>query len=158
MRGIFAAIAALILATTLRAAEQKPPQPADLTPQFRSAGLTIDRLEAFEIGGVVIIKGRTTDVKMAEKAGRVAQGLGYGRVANLVQVIDAPDDAAIERLAERVLAMHRSLDGCTFRIDSQGGVLRVRGRVESELQKDEAIALLRTIDGVKEVHADLERR
>ncbi|HEX9163065.1 MAG TPA: hypothetical protein VF980_15275, partial [Thermoanaerobaculia bacterium] len=34
------------------------PQAVDLTPQFRSAGLAIDGLRAFAIGGVVVIRGR----------------------------------------------------------------------------------------------------
>jgi osmotically-inducible protein OsmY len=151
-------LAALLLATTLAAAPRSPvPQPLDLTPQFRSAGSVVDRLQAFEIGGVVIIRGRTFDRLVAAEAGRIARNLGYSRVANLVQVLDRPDDAAIEREAERELTMHPSLDGSRLSIRSEQGVIHVGGRVRHELQKDVAIQLLRNIDGVSEVRADLRR-
>lgn len=131
------------------------PQAVDLTPQFRSAGLAIDGLRAFAIGGVVVIRGRVYDRSVAEDAGRLAQSLGYSRVANLVQVKSPPDDAAIERYAERELTIHRSLDGCTFHVDSDRGILNVNGTVQNDVQKDVAIQLLRNIDGVREVHAEL---
>ncbi|HEY3055494.1 MAG TPA: BON domain-containing protein [Thermoanaerobaculia bacterium] len=153
-----AAVLSLLLATAVIAAKPaSAPQPTDLTPQFRAAGLAIDRLQAFEIGGVVVIRGRSLDRNVAEDAGRFAQSLGYTRIANLVQVIPPPDDAAIERRAERELSTHRSLDGCTFQVDSDNGIVRVAGHVQHELQKDYAIELLRNIDGVREVHADLQR-
>jgi osmotically-inducible protein OsmY len=133
-------------------------QATDLTPQFRAAGVAIKDLKAFEIGGVVILRGHAVDRATAEAAGRAAQELGYARVANLVQVVPRADDAAIERIAERELATHRSLDGCTFHIDSQQGVVYVQGQVSHELQKDMAVELLRNIDGVKAVHADLQKR
>jgi len=34
----------------------------------------------------------------------------------------------------------------------------VQGQVSQELQKDMAVELLRNIDGVKAVHADLQKR
>ncbi|HEV8658519.1 MAG TPA: BON domain-containing protein [Thermoanaerobaculia bacterium] len=154
-----AAVLLLLLATTAFAAKQDSgPQPTDLTPQFRAEGFAIDRLQAFEIGGVVVIRGRALDAAVAEDAGRFAQSLGYTRIANLVKVVAPPDDAVIERLAERELSRHRSLDGCTFYIDSDNGVVRLAGHVRHQLQKDYAIELLRNIDGVREVHADLQRR
>lgn len=75
-----------------------------------------------------------------------------------MRVVPPPDDTAIERLAERELTRHRSLDGCSFRIDSDRGVVRVAGTVRNDQQKDYAIELLRGINGVREVHSDLQRR
>lgn len=154
-----AAIAAILIAITTPAisAPAATPQANDLTAAFQQAGLDVDRLQAFEIGGIVVIRGRAATKAGAEEAALVAQRLGYARVANLVQVIDAPDDRAIERQAEMELTTHRSLDGCKFRIDSEKGVLTVGGSVQHELQKDVAIQLLRTIDGVREVRTDLTR-
>ncbi len=153
--------AAVVLVIVLSAAAAQavaPEQPVDLTPLFRGAGLAIDRLQVYEVGGVVLIRGQATDRAVAEEAGRVAVGLGYTRIANLVRVVPPPDDAAIERLAERELTRHRSLDGCSFRVVADRGVVRVAGTVRNDLQKDYAIELLRSINGVREVHSDLQRR
>lgn len=137
------------------AAPASAPKSVDLTQQFRAAGADAEALQVSEIGGIVVIRGRTLDSAKAAEAGRIAQSLGYARVANLVQVVEPEDDAAIERRAERELAIHRSLDGCTFSVDSQHGVVRIAGRVHSELQKDVAVQLLRNVDGVREVHSSL---
>jgi osmotically-inducible protein OsmY len=125
----------------------------DLTSQFQGSGLDVDGLRAVEVGGIVVLRGRTTDAAVAQRAGVLAQSLGYARVANLIQVVPPPDDAAIERVAERQLAMRRSLDGCSFHLDSHGGVLTVAGKVTHELQKDIAVNVLRNIDGVRSVKA-----
>ncbi|MCU1349281.1 MAG: hypothetical protein JWO56_2311 [Acidobacteria bacterium] len=149
-----AAVVALSLGT-IRTAGAAEPRSNDLTPQFRSAGADVDRLQVSEIGGIVIIRGRTLDKGKAEAAGRVAQSLGYGRVANLIEISEPINDAAIERRAERELSIHRSLDGCAFSVRSQQGVVRIAGRVHSELQKDVAVQLLRRVDGVREVQSSL---
>lgn len=132
-------------------------QPVDITPQFRSAAPSIADLQVFEIGGIVVIKGNAPDRAVAERAGVVAESLGYKRVANLVKVVAAPDDAAIRRAAERELTLDRSLDGCKFQVDSQNGVIHVAGKVAEEIQKDEVVAVLRAIDGVRDVRTDLRR-
>jgi osmotically-inducible protein OsmY len=132
------------------------PAAVDLTSSFRTAGLAdIDRLQVYEVGGIVIIRGRTDDSEKAAEASRIAAQLGYGRVANLVQLTSAPDDAAIQRAAERALSRHRSLDGCRLQIDSRHGVVRVAGTVHSELQKQVAVELLKNIDGVRGVQSEL---
>jgi osmotically-inducible protein OsmY len=153
---IVAVLAAVIILTS-PAASAATPQATDLTPQFVNAGLAIDKLQAFEIGGIVVLRGRTGDKLAAEEAGRLAQTLGHLRVANLIQVVAEPDDRAIERIAERELTIHRTLDGTRFSVESDGGVLRITGQVRHELQKDVAIQLLRGIDGVKEVRSQLTR-
>jgi osmotically-inducible protein OsmY len=155
---LHAAILALLVSTGALQAYSSSAKANDITPQFRSAGLPIENLQVYEIGGVVLIRGRSLDRAAAEEAGRIALNLGYTRIANLVQVVPPPDDAVIERVAERELGRHRSLDGCNFHVDSEQGIVRVAGTVRSEVQKDYAIELLRGIDGVREVHADLQRR
>lgn len=129
----------------------------NLTPQFVAACVEVEQLQAIDVGGVVIIRGKTHDRVHAENAGRVAQQLGYKRVANLIRVIEPPDDALLARKAERELAVHRSLAGCEFRVASEGGILVVGGRVRHELQKDLALGLLKNIDGVRGVRVDFTR-
>ena len=148
----------LLTASLGSAAKSEQPQATDLTPVFHSALPGIENLRAFEIGGIVVLRGRAHDYATAEQAGVFAQTLGYTRIANLVQIVAAPDDQAIERIAERELALHRSLDGCTFHVDSDHGVVTVAGNVHEDTQKDLAVAVLRNIDGVKQVRADLVRR
>jgi osmotically-inducible protein OsmY len=125
----------------------------DLTSQIQSA-VTIDGLSAIEVGGIVILRGRTTDAASAQRAGVLAQNLGYSRVANLIRVVTPPDDAAIQRVVERQLAMHRALDGCKFRVDSNAGIVTVAGQVNQALQRDVAIDVVSRIDGVRSVRAD----
>ena len=152
-----AILATLISASLISAATNRGPQATDLTPRFRAAGLKIKDLMAFEIGGVVVLRGVAADRATAAEIGRLAATLGYLRVANLVRVATPTDDIAIERFAERELAV-RSLDGCRFHVDSRDGVVYVSGQVVNELQRDMAIELLRNIDGVKSVHAELLQR
>lgn len=149
------AIAAILIAIT-PAALAAAPQTNDITNQFRAAGASVDRLQVYEISGIVILRGRVADKAEAEALGQYASTLGYTRVANLIQI--APNmDAQIARAAERELTIHRSLDGCRFSVSSDNGVLRVAGTVRHELQKDVASQLLRSIDGVKSVEMTLNR-
>ncbi len=151
-----AAVFTALLSTSGFALQPRPSDPTDLTPRFRSAALPITGLHAFELGGIVIIRGSAGDRATAEEAGRLAQKMGYTRVANLVQVVTPPDDAAIRREAERQLSMDGSLEGCKLRVDSKGGILHVNGTVSEEIQKDEVVALLRGIDGVRDVRTNLQ--
>ncbi len=151
-----AVVIAVILFTFSPVATAAVPDAKDLTPQFINAGASLDRLQVYEIAGIVIIRGRAADQTQAEAVGKVAQSLGYARVANLVQI--TPNrDAEIARAAEVMLTVHRSLDGCKFRVSSEQGTLRVAGEVQHELQKDVAMQVLRNIDGVRAVEVSLTR-
>jgi osmotically-inducible protein OsmY len=150
------AIAALIL-TLSPVATAAVPEAKDLTPNFIHAGAAaVDRLQVYEISGIVIIRGKVANQAQAEEVGRVAQSLGYARVANLVQVVENRD-VEIARRAERELTVNRSLDGCKFRVTSDQGIVRVAGEVKHELQKDVAMQVLRNIDGVRSVEVNLNR-
>jgi len=127
----------------------------NLTTMFVAGGVTIDRLLVYQIGDIVLIRGRTDDPAMAAEAGRFALGRGYLRVANLIEIVPAIGDAAIERLARYRLETARELAGCSFRIDSEGGILRLGGQVAHDSQKDFAIHLVSGIDGVREVKSAL---
>lgn len=126
----------------------------DLSAVFRAGCIEIDQLMVYKISDIVIIRGRTSDVAMAAEAGRLAKSLGYPRVANLIEIVPGLADSAIERFAERELDMARGLEGCRFQVSSRNGVVRLRGHVQREIQKDFAMALLSKIDGVKAVHFD----
>jgi osmotically-inducible protein OsmY len=149
------AIAAILILAT-PAALAATPQTNDITDQFRAVGATVDRLQVYEVGGIVVIRGRAIDKAQAEVIGLHATSLGYNRVANLIQIVEH-HDAEMARAAERELTIHRSLDGCRFTVTADKGIIRVGGSVRHELQKDVAVQVLRSIDGVKSVEVNLDR-
>jgi osmotically-inducible protein OsmY len=150
-----AALLAVLIAFT-PIASAAAPREVDLTNTFRAAGATVDRLQVYEIAGVVLIRGRVADKIQAEEVSRIAQSLGYTRVANLIQVIENRDEE-ITRRAEIELTVNRSLDGCKFRVTSNEGRVKVAGLVKHELQKDVAYQVLRNIDGIRSVEFALDR-
>ena len=152
-----AAVFAGLLSVAAIAQPPSAPQALDLTPQFRTAALPIANLRVYQVGDIVLIRGNAPDRDTAQEIGVIVQSAGYNRVANLVQITTPPDDAKIRRAAERELALHRSLDGCKLRVDAKDGVVHVAGTVAEDIQKDEVVAVLRTIDGVRDVRADLQR-
>lgn len=149
-----AALAALLFALNPVALAATSSDTVDLTPKFLTAGANVQRLQVYEIAGIVIIRGRVADKAQAEILSKHALSLGYQRVANLIQTVEH-QDADITRRAERELTIHRSLDGCKFTVQSDAGVVRVGGTVRHELQKDVAVQVLRSIDGVREVQISL---
>ena len=157
-RNLFGAalVAALLLTVAATYAADSTPQASDVTKQLLDAGVRVTGFRATEVGGIVILRGDSDDATNAEGAASVARNLGYARVANLIRVVGAPNDAEIERQAERKLAT-RTLDGCTFHVDSEHGVLTVDGKVQYELQKDLAMSILRNLNGVREVRASIQR-
>lgn len=157
MRTILRAVAiAAILFAIQPVFGAETPQATNLTQTFRGAGAAVDRLEVYEISGIVIIRGRAADKDQAAILSQYATSLGYNRVANLVQIVKN-NDAQIARAAERELSVHRALDGCKFRVRSEGGVVHVAGSVRHELQKDVAAQVLRSINGVQSVEMDLDK-
>lgn len=149
-----AAIFAALLALPLTA-KADDTATVDITPQLQQSGLDIAHLRGIEVGGIVILRGQAIDVATAAQAAQYATHLGYARVANLIQVVAAPDDAAIRRNVERKLSLQRSLEGCDLRVASQKGVVTIAGKIASELQRDVALDVARNIDGVRAVKTDL---
>lgn len=150
-------LAALLSFTNPAVARDTSPATIDVTQRFADGAFHIDGLHAVEVGGILVLRGRTYEPAEAARIADFAKTLGYERVANVVSVVDPPDDPAIERAAERRLASNRSLDGCTFHVDSQQGVVTIAGRVQYEVQKDVVAGLLRGIDGVRDVKMALVR-
>lgn len=156
MRTIKAVAIATIFSVVAPGAVAATPQTTDLTVTFRGANAVVDRLQVYEISGIVIIRGRAGDKAEAERLNQYARTLGYARVANLIQIVKH-EDAALVRAAERELTVHRALDGCQFTVSSEQGVVTVAGSVRHELQKDVALAVVRSINGVRSVEVHLNR-
>jgi osmotically-inducible protein OsmY len=157
MRTIITAVAiAVSLTAVAPVAVAATPQTTDLTPTFRAANAAVDRLQVYEISGIVIIRGRAANQAEAETLNTYARTLGYERVANLIQIVKH-EDAKLARAAERELTVHRALDGCRFSVSSDQGVVTVAGSVRHELQKDVALAVVRSINGVRSVEVNLNR-
>ena len=148
---------AALLVSTLAVAASSAPAANDITAKFIAAGIQVPDLQAVEVSGIVILRGTAASPVEAENAGKVARDLGYTRVANLVRVIEPADDATIQRLAERELSRHRGLDGSNIRVTSLRGIVNLAGRVSHELQKDMAVTLVRSVDGVRGVTSSLQR-
>lgn len=153
MKNTLLAFLAIILFVPVTAFGQT--DAVDLTSIFVDGGVTIDRLRVYQIGDIVLIRGRTDDPAMAAEAGRFAVLRGYRRVANLIEIVPGIGDVEIERLARYRLEMARELAGCRFQIDSKGGILHLRGQVAREMQKNFAVHLVGRIDGVREVQSAL---
>lgn len=66
-----------------------------------------------------------------------------------------PRDAWIQGKIETVFALNRHLDGFAIDTDVEQGVVRLTGRVESDIDRDLAGELAKGIDGVVSVDNDL---
>lgn len=153
-----AALLSLLVAMMLPVAAFPQTDAVDLTASFIKGGAVIADLAAFQISGIVIIRGKTSERAKAEEVSRIATTLGYERVANLIVVVDdLTADAAIVYTGQRRLELEPALEGCRFRVDSNRGVIRLTGRVLRDSQSDLAVEILSRIDGVKEVHPKLAR-
>jgi osmotically-inducible protein OsmY len=152
-RTLLAAVAVASLALAPMAAQAAKPDP--LTDAFRA--LPIAKLHVTAVDQVLVVRGEAWSPETVQQVSDIATRLGYRRVANLVRVVDAPDDEAIERRAERQLTGTRALDGCDFTVDSTHGVLRVAGTVRYEVQKELAMNVLRRNVGALDVQMDLRR-
>src|SRR6266550_6450700 len=87
----------------------------DITAAFIRGGAVIEDLKVVQISDVVLILGKTNDVRKAERASHIATALGYQRVANLIVIRDdATDDAAIVYTGQRQLELEPALEGCRF--------------------------------------------
>ena len=151
---IAAVVAAILIAPAAWAVQ---PDSKDVTQLFVNGGIAVDGPRAVDVGGILVLRGRTNDPAQSEAASAYARSLGYARVANLVQIAEPVNDAAIARRIEREIGLQRSLDGCNIKINSQGGIVRISGTVQRELQKDFAVEVVRNVDGVKSVQSDLQR-
>jgi osmotically-inducible protein OsmY len=138
---------------------------ADLTAEISSeriaraldsANVQVDNLMVRSAGGIVILRGHA-DAATSEQAANVVRSLGAVRVANLITPTRPIDDDSIRRAAERQLATHGALQGASFHVSCEKGVLNVTGTVTHELQKDAARSILRSVRGAQGVNMSLEK-
>jgi osmotically-inducible protein OsmY len=148
----------LLMAFLTPAAALAQTNPIDLTPAFILNGAVIEGLTVVQISDVVVIRGKTNDAIKSQAVSRIANTLGYLRVANLIVIRDdAAEDAAIVYTGQRRLELEPGLHGCRFRIASLRGVIQLTGGVRQQAQEELAVYILSKVDGVKEVHPKLLR-
>ena len=148
----------ILLLTILAPLAAQAQTEIDLTSTFIRSGAVIEGLSAVQVSDIVVIRGKTADRTRAEEVSRIATTLGHARVANLIIVVDhAKADAAIIEAGRRRLELEPGLEGCTFRVDSNRGVVSLTGTVQRDSQAELAIAVLSRIDGVTAIHPDLPR-
>lgn len=130
---------------------------SDLLNAVRNAGLPVRNLIVKTVGDITVLRGDAENPDTIARAGQIVKLLGAQRVANLITVPAAPDDNAIRIDAERQLARARALDGCTFTVSSEHGVLKVNARVQSDMQADAARTLLNSVKGTQRVEVAFVR-
>ena len=128
---------------------------AQITAALRRANVPLDGLTVHNVDGIIVLGGKA-DAATAGRAVAALNSLGFARVANLVKA-DTFDDEGLRRAAERQLAQTRSLDGCTLKVSCSGGVIRVSGTVQNELQQDVARNALRGVAGARDVQIELKK-
>lgn len=133
------------------------PSVKTLITALQDSGLSIDALDVRTAEGIVIVRGRTADVTTRDQATNVLKQIGINRVANMIRVDPRRADDEIARTAERRLVSDPGLGGCRFAVSCERGVLRVRGSIISDLQRETTARVLRKIDGVVEVQTDLQK-
>lgn len=155
LRGVFLCVAVAMFVPAVMFAQ---PNARDVSAAFIQAGAVIEDLTAVQISGIVVIRGKTNDENKARDVSRIANELGFQRVANLIAVRDdVAEDAAIVYTGQRRLELEPALAGCRFRVDSTLGIIRLTGSVQRDVQSDLAVHILSKIAGVKEVRSDLGR-
>src|SRR5437868_4753439 len=83
-----AALLAVVLLTAVPAmAMHDSAEATDVTAQFANGGFHISGLRAVEVGGIVVLRGQTTEPAELDRVGEYARTLGYQRVANVVALI-----------------------------------------------------------------------
>jgi osmotically-inducible protein OsmY len=122
-----------------------------------SCGIDTSRVHVATSDGITIIRGNVPDRQSIEQTNDILEAAGYRRIANLLTVATRPDDETLRRTVERELLRTRSLDGCRFRVSMQGGVVLLQGTVRRDLQKELAVVLARSVDGVRQVVSTLRR-
>jgi osmotically-inducible protein OsmY len=150
-----AALAGLVVLLAFPAVASAQAKWFDLTPAFVDCGADVEQLLVYRVGGIVILRGTTSDAAKAADAGRIATVLGYDRVANLIVVVDQPvTDASLNARGQRALDLEPSLDGCRFHVSSASGVVLVSGETRRDDQKELAVQVLKRVAGVKDAHWD----
>lgn len=147
---IVAALACIVLFPGAARGDER-----DIQTALTNANINVSHLRVVESEGILIIHGQVQRREQIELVANLVRGLGYSRVAPLLNVVPLPDDEAIALTAERRLSLNRSLAGCRLSVGSSNGVVTIRGTVGSQLQSDLARQIVARVSGVKEVRVQL---
>ena len=85
------------------------------------------------------------------KAGMLAMVLAVATVACGKTVGEAIDDTTITTRVKTAMLNDPAVGGLRIDVDTFKGVVTLSGRVKSEAERDQAVALARNISGVSEV-------
>jgi len=106
----------------------------------------------------VLLVGTVTTPAARDESGALAAGVeGVGRILNEVQVVgDAgvqatAEDLTVETRIKKALRADDEIHSANLRWSSVNGIVYLFGRALSEAERDRAVAIVRDIDGVREV-------
>lgn len=151
------ALSTMILVAASAAVAATNPAEAINSALIRS-GADVRGVAVIQIEDIIIIRGTVPTRADLDSVGAAVASCTGCRIANLVGIAARPDDEAIERQVERALSLAPSLEGCRFAlVQSQSGAVRIVGTVRREIQKDVARSIVREVEGVREVVAQLNR-
>jgi osmotically-inducible protein OsmY len=123
-----------------------------------NSGADVRGISVIQVEDIVILRGTVPSLTHLARVQSALLACGDRRIANLVVIAAKPDDVAIERRVERALSLAASLKGCRFAlVQSRDGAVRIEGTVRLETQKDVARSIVRGVEGVREVEAQLSR-
>jgi hyperosmotically inducible protein len=97
------------------------------------------------------------------------QKLGYWKMTMLAALVTAPlvagcgktvgetiDDTTITTRVKTAMLNDAAVSGTSIDVDTYKGVVTLSGRVKSQAERDQALALARRVDGVTEVKDALQ--
>ncbi|MHB0968802.1 MAG: BON domain-containing protein [Thermoanaerobaculia bacterium] len=150
-------LSAMVLVVASAAVAATNPGEAINSALVRS-GADVRGIVVIQIEDIIILRGTVPTRADLDSVRTAVDSCKGCRIANLVGIAARPDDEAIERRVERALALAPSLEGCKFAlVQSQSGAVRIEGTVRREIQKDVARSIVREVEGVREVVAQLNR-
>lgn len=129
---------------------------ASLYVEEASSTLTNIRVEVYETA--VLLAGTVPTAADKDSAGALAASVeGVGPIYNEIQVIadaslaDAAADLTIETKIKKALRAAEGIQSANMRWYSVNGIVYMIGRTLSEEEHERTLAIVRGIDGVKEV-------
>ncbi len=153
---------------------------ANVTAKVKSQLLWNSNTDGLDItvktrNGVVMLSGYVKSDAESQLAEQIARNTSDVRdVQNQLQVdkqkvtLDVAAERKTEEAAQAItdgwittkvksaLLYNRTVDGSDINVDTQDGVVTLRGRVDSDFERKQAISIAGSVKGVKSVKADLE--
>lgn len=153
-----------------------------VTAKVKSALLADDQVKGLQVNvdtskGAVTLKGEAENVEQVSKAGKVASGIeGVQKVNNQLTLKKAIkgdasqaekrsekgqsareviSDSAVTTKVKAALLADKDVKGLQVNVDTEQGVVTLKGEVESQQQARKAAKIASGIEGVSTVHNDL---